>query len=206
MNPALFVGTLRCSPSWTAGGAAHDSLTNLAGGMAVLSGHSEADVVVIGAGATGLPAAIAAREAGAFGHPGRGAAPYGRPCHQQRRQRAARRRHQRAEEARHRGFARPRVSGSHRLVGGAAERRFRTTATTTAKSCAPSPTTTWRPSTGCWRMASRSPTRRRTSAAAFRSATRCRAKCMRCRSTGRWCRPASRSIPRSRGPIPPASA
>ena len=33
-------------------------------GGRVVKWHSEADVVVIGAGATGLPAAIAAREAG----------------------------------------------------------------------------------------------------------------------------------------------
>ena len=59
------------------------------------------------------------------GDPGRGAAACRRPCARQRRQRAARRRHQRAEEIRHRGFARPRVQGSHRLVGGAAQRRAR---------------------------------------------------------------------------------
>ncbi len=86
--------------------------------------HSEADVVVIGAGATGLPAAIAARRRAvsvilveAQPHMG------GQRDHQ-RRQCAARRRHQCAEKVRHRGFAGSGVPGSDRLVGRAAQHGF----------------------------------------------------------------------------------
>ena len=57
------------------------------------------------------------------GDPGRGAAACRRPCARLRRQCPARRRHQRAEEIRHRGLARPRVQGPHRLVDRAAQRR-----------------------------------------------------------------------------------
>ena len=59
---------------------------------------------------------------GLLGDRGRGAAPCGRPCPGERRQHAARRRHQRAEALRHQGLARPGVRGSDRLVGGAAQR------------------------------------------------------------------------------------
>ena len=85
----------------------------------------EADVVVIGSGASGTTAAIAAREGGSIGDPGRSAKPHRRPRHLQRRQRAARRRHQRSKEMGRQGFARSGVPGSDRLVGRRAERRRR---------------------------------------------------------------------------------
>ena len=67
----------------------------------------EADVVVIGSGATGPPAAIVAREGGSSVILVEAQNPYRRPRHLQRRQRAARRRHQCPKEMRHQGFARP---------------------------------------------------------------------------------------------------
>ena len=59
---------------------------------------------------------------GLLGDRGRGAAACRRPRPGERRQHAARRRHQRAEALRHPGYARPGVRGPHRLVGGAAQR------------------------------------------------------------------------------------
>ena len=81
-----------------------------------------ADVVVIGSGATGLPAAIVAREAGASVILVEAEKDIGGHAITQRRQCPARRRHQRAEEIRHRGFARSAVPRPDRLVGGRAER------------------------------------------------------------------------------------
>ena len=82
----------------------------------------EADVVVIGSGATGLPAAIVAREAGASVIVVEAENHVGGHAITSRRQPAARRRHQLPEEIRHRGFARPVLPGSDRLVGGRAQR------------------------------------------------------------------------------------
>ena len=82
----------------------------------------EADVVVIGSGACGLPAAIVAQEAGSSVIVVEAQPHIGGHARVQRRQHAARRRHQRAEEVRHRGLARPGVPGPDRLVGGAAQR------------------------------------------------------------------------------------
>ena len=115
--------------------------------------HSEADVVVIGSGATGMPAAIVAREAGASvilveaephigGHAivSGGNVPLGGGT-------SAQKKHG-IEDSPDLLFPR-----SDRLVGRAAQRISRTIATTTARSCAPSPTTTSRPTTGWSRMA-----------------------------------------------------
>ena len=114
------------------GGATAAALT--AGGAASASAQTQqipakwdrdADVVVIGGGATRPARGHRRARSRLVGDPGRGAAACRRPCARLRRQRAARRRHQRAEEIRHRGFARPGVQGPHRLVGRAAQRRAR---------------------------------------------------------------------------------
>ena len=90
--------------------------------MSVVEWDREADVVVIGTGATGFPAAIVAREAGASvimveaenhvgGHAitSGGNLPLGGGTSL-------------PEETRHRGFARPVLQRSHRLERGRAER------------------------------------------------------------------------------------
>ena len=82
-----------------------------------------ADIVVIGAGASGLTAAIAAREAGASVIVVEARGPQRRPRHNQRRQSLARRRQQLPEEIRRRGFAGRAVPGFDRLDRGRAQRR-----------------------------------------------------------------------------------
>ncbi len=160
--------------------------------------HSEADVVVIGSGATGIPAAIVAREAGASvilveaqphlgGHAivSGGNVPLGGGT-------SAQKKHGIEDSpdlvfhdltdwsvVQPNGFPglslqrprdRPRLRRQQR-------RDLRLAA-------------------GAWRHLRRQGAR--TSAAAFRSATRCRARCIACRSTGRWRIPASRSMRRQR--------
>ena len=130
--------------------------------MTVEHWDREADIVVIGSGATGMPAAIVAREAGASvivveaqNHIGGHAITSGR-------QPAARRRHQLPEEIRHRGFARPVLPGPDRLVGGRDQRLSALPLQRPRDHSRVSPTTASRRSNSCWRMASRSSTGRRT--------------------------------------------
>ena len=81
----------------------------------------EADVVVIGSGATGLPAAIVAREAGASVvpvKPSRTSAAMPSPAVATSRSAAV----PACKKKRHRGFAGPVVSRPDRLVGGRTER------------------------------------------------------------------------------------
>ena len=165
----------------------------------------EADVVVIGSGATGLPAAIVAREAGASVIVVEAENAYRRPRHHQRRQRPARRRHQRAEAARHRGLARSAVPRPDRLVGGRAERLSRLPLQRSRDHPRLRRQQRRHLSNGWSRTAWSSSTRRRTRAAATRSATRCRARCTPPSWTGRWCRPASRPIRRCRPRRPRAT-
>ena len=161
----------------------------------------EADVVVVGAGATGLPAAIVAREAGCSVILVEAEQGYRRPCHHQRRQCPARWRHQRPEEIRHRGYAGPAVPRSDRLVGRRSRTAFPITVTTTARSSAPLPTTA--PPCFEWLLAhgvefvDRAPDR----SAVIRSAIRCRARCTASSDIGRCRRPAARPTGSAKDPF-----
>ena len=160
----------------------------------------EADVVVIGAGATGLPAAIVAREAGSSVILVEAEAGHRRSRDHQRRQCAAWRRHQRAAAIRHRGLAGSVVPRPDRLVGGRTERLSRLSLQRPRdhpRLC--------RQQRADLRMAGR----------AWRGVHRQGAGCtrrqlgrqfgaardaLRGRATGRWCRPASRPTRRCRRP------
>ena len=157
----------------------------------------EADVVVIGAGATGLPAAIVAREAGASVILVEAAAAYRRPRDHAAAATCRSAAAPAAEEIRHRGFCRPVVPRPDRLVGGRAQRLSRLSLQRPRDHPRLRRQQRRRPSNGCWRMASCLSTRRRTTSAATRSATRCRARCIARSATGRWCRPASPPTRRS---------
>ena len=85
----------------------------------------EADVVVIGSGASGLPASIIAKENGAsviLVEANRDIGGHAAVCH---RQHPAGRRHQGPERGRNCGFARYPLQRPHRLVRGGAQRRRR---------------------------------------------------------------------------------
>ena len=166
----------------------------------------EADVVVIGSGATGLPAAIVAREAGASvilveaekdigGHAiiSGGNVPLGGGTSVQKKYGI--------EDS-----PGPAVPRSDRLVGGRAQRLPRLPLQRSRDHSRLRRQQRRRPSNGWSRTASSSSTRRPMPSAATRSAIRCRAKCTAPSWIGRWRRPASRPIRRCKRPVPPATA
>ncbi len=113
----------------------------------------QADIVVVGAGAAGLPAAIEATEQRRVRHLDRRQLRYWRPRHGERRQRRAWRRHEPAKEVRHRGFRGPscsRISPTGRWSNPTASP---TIDTTTRRSFARLPTIARQLSSGWSRMA-----------------------------------------------------
>ena len=165
----------------------------------------EADVVIIGSGATGMPAAIVAREAGSSvivvdanrdigGHAICSGAniPLGGGTSV-------------PEEGRHRR-QRPTSCSRTSPTGRSCSPTARpTTATTTRRSSGPLPTIARRPSSFWSRTASSSSTTCRTAAPAARTAIRCRARCTSRCSTGHRCRPEVPSIQRNAPPRPTAT-
>ena len=114
------------------------------------AGTMTADVVIIGAGVAGLPAAITARDARRLGDRGRGELRHRRPRHAERRARAARRRPRAAAEVQHQGQRRP---GVPRL---GAPRRRREPLQRPRAGARLSPTRTSRPTSSCSTTASSS--------------------------------------------------
>ena len=112
----------------------------------------------------------------------------------QRRQSAARRRHQLPEEIRHRGFARPVLPRSDRLVGGRAERLSALPLQRPRDHPRLRRQQRRRPSNSCWRTASKVIDRHAEQIGGTRSAFRCCAPCRSRSRTGRWSRPAGRPI------------